>query len=84
MLHAIAPMVIIVGACGVLLGLFWLAAAGAEEDGGPEPGLFYIFGFYYLALRVFRVLLDDPMSVLPGLGILLGGAGLIWLGVVML
>jgi hypothetical protein len=84
MLHAIAPMVIIVGACGVLLGLFWLVAAGSDGDGGPEPGLFYIFGFWYLTLRVFKALLDDPMSVLPAFGILLGSAGLIWLGIVML
>ena len=84
MLHAIAPMVIIIGACGALLGLLWLVAAGADNDGGPEPGLFYIFGFYYIALRVFRALLDEPMSVLPAFGILAGSAALIWLGVVML
>jgi hypothetical protein len=83
MLHAIAPMVIIVGVCAAVVGLFWLAAAGSDQDGGPDTGLFYIFGLYYLALRVFRVLLDDPMSVLPGFGFLLGGAGLIWLGVIM-
>lgn len=84
MLHAIAPMVIIVGVCGALLGLFWLAAAGSDDDGGPDTGLLYIFGCYYLALRVFRVLLDDPMSVLPAFGILAGSGALIWLGVVML
>ncbi len=83
MLHFIAPMVIIIGACGAIVGLLWLVAAGSDDDGGPDSGLFYIFGFLYLALRVFRVLLDDPMSVLPGIGILVGGAGLIWLGVVM-
>ena len=84
MLHAIAPMVIIVGACIVLLALFWLAAAGSDNDGGPDSGLFYIFGFYYIALRVFRVLLDEPRSVLPAFGLLAAGGGLIWLGVVML
>ena len=77
-------MVIIVGLAGALLGLFWLIAVGSEDGDGPRPGLFYVFGSWYLALRVVKALHNDPMSVLPAFGILAGGAGLIWLGVVML
>ena len=84
MLHALAPFPIIIGVAGAILGLFWLGAAGSDDDGGPEPGLFYIFGVYYIALRVFKALLNDPMSVLPAFGILAASAALIWLGVIML
>jgi hypothetical protein len=77
-------MVIIVGAFGVIAGLLWLVAAGSEEDGGPSTGLFYVFGAVYLLHRVLKQLAREPMNVLPALGILAGGAGLIWLGVVML
>jgi hypothetical protein len=31
-----------------------------------------------------KALFREPMSVLPAFGILLGSAGLIWLGIVML
>ena len=84
MLHFLAPFPIIIGVCGVIVGLLWLVAAGSEEDGGPDKGLFYVFGLWYIALRVFKALIDEPMSVLPAFGILLGSGALIWLGVIML
>ena len=77
-------MVIIVGVAGALLGFFWLIAAGSDDDGGPQPGLFYVFGSWYIALRVFKALFNEPMSVLPAFGILLGSGALIWLGIAML
>ena len=83
MLHALAPFPIIIGLCGILAGLFWLVGVDADEDGGPSVGMSMVFGGYYLAFRVFRALRHDPMSVLPGFGFILGGAGLIWLGVEM-
>ena len=84
MLHFLAPLVIIVGVAAAVLGLFWLIAAGADDDGGPQPGPFYLFGSWYLALRVLKALSNDPMSVLPAFAFLLAGATLIWLGIVML
>jgi hypothetical protein len=83
-MHHIAPIPIILGIGGVIVGLLWLFAAGSDEDGGPESGLFFLFGFLYIGIRVLKQLSRDPMSVLPAFGILLGGAGLIWLGIVML
>jgi len=82
-MHYLAPLPIIIGVIVAIVGLLWLVAAGSENDGGPEPGLFFIFGIWYLVLRVVKALLSDPMSILPAFGILLGSAGLIWLGVVM-
>ena len=82
-MHYLAPFPIMFGVVGVICGLLWLVAAGSEGDGGPEPGLFYIFGMSYIVLRVIKELVNEPMNVLPGMGILVGGAGLIWLGVVM-
>ena len=61
-----------------LADMLWLIAAGSENDDGPEPGL-----FWYIALRIFKALFSDPMSVLPAFGILLASAALIWSGVVM-
>ena len=83
-MHYIAPIPIIFGIVSVIAGFLWLVAAGSEEDGGPSTGLFFAFGSYYLAMRVIKNLLREPMSVLPGFGFVLGGAGLIWLGVVMI
>ena len=83
-MHHIAPIPIIFGVVGVIVGFLWLVSAGSEEDGGPSTGLFYLFGGLYLGIRVIKALGTDPMSVLPGIGILVGGAGLIWLGVIML
>ena len=83
-MHYVAPIPIIIGVGGVIVGLLWLIAAGSDEDGGPSTGLFYLFGAMYIGLRVLRQLVREPMSVLPAFGILLGGAALIWLGVVML
>lgn len=83
-MHYIAPIPVIVGVIGVGAGLLWLIAAGSEEDGGPDTGLFFIFGIWYIALRVFKALASEPMSVLPAFGILLVSGGLIWLGIVML
>ena len=82
-MHDLAPLPIIIGVIGVVAGLLWLIAAGSANDGGPEPGLFFVFGIWYIALRVLKSLFSDPMSVLPALGILLGSAALIGLGVVM-
>ena len=80
----VAPIPIMLGVIGAIAGLLWLVAAGSDEDGGPDTGLFFLFGVYYIGLRVARALARDPMSVLPAFGILLASAGLIWLGVVML
>jgi len=53
-MHYLAPFPIMFGVVGVICGLLWLVAAGSEGDGGPEPGLFYIFGMSYIALRVIK------------------------------
>lgn len=83
-MHYIAPFPIIIGIGGVIVGFLWLVAAGSDEDGGPETGLFYIFGMWYIGMRVMRQLFSEPMSVLPAFGILFGGGALIWIGVLML
>lgn len=83
-MHFIAPIPIIIGIIGGILGLMWLVAAGSDEDGAPEVGLFFIFGMWYIWLRVLKAMLNDPMSVLPAFGILAGSGGLIWLGILML
>lgn len=41
-MHYVAPIPIILGAIGVIVGFLWLIAAGADEDGGPSPGLFFL------------------------------------------
>lgn len=83
-MHHIAPIPIIFGVVGAIFALLWLIAAGSEEDGGPDTGLFFVFGAWYVTMRVLRQLGRDPMSVLPAIGILIASAGLIWLGIVML
>jgi hypothetical protein len=82
--HSIAPIPIIFGVIGAIVGLLWLVAAGSDEDGGPEKGLFYVFGMWYIGMRVMKQLAREPMSVLPAFGILLGSAALIWVGILML
>jgi len=84
LMHYIAPIPIIAGVIGVIVAVMWLVAAGSENDGGPDTSLFFLFGWWYIGMRVLKELTRDPMSILPAFGILLGGAGLIWLGVVML
>ena len=83
-MHYLAPFPIIFGVIGAICGLLWLVSAGADEDGGPSTGLFYVFGFWHIGLRVIRQLSRDPMSILPAFGILLGSALLIGVGVLML
>ena len=83
-MHYIAPIPILFGVVGAIVGILWLIAAGSDKDGGPEKSLFYLFGSWYIGIRVLKALLDEPMSVLPAFGILIASAGLIWLGVVML
>ncbi len=83
-MHHVAPIPIIFGGIGVIVGLLWLVAAGSEEDGGPSTGLFFAFGSLYVVVRVVKQLFREPLSVLPAFGILLGSAALIWLGIVML
>ena len=83
-MHHVAPIPIILGVIGAIAGLIWLVAAGSDEDGGPDTGLFYVFGALYIGLRVLKALFNDPMSVLPAFGILLASAALIWVGIVML
>ena len=83
-MHHLAPIPIIFGGIGVIVGLLWLVAAGSEEDGGPDTGLFFLFGAWYVGARVVKALVREPMSVLPTFGILVGSAALIWLGIVML
>lgn len=83
-MHYVAPIPIILGVVGAIAGLLWLVAAGSDQDGGPDTGLFFVFGIWYIGVRVLKALAGDPMSVLPAFGILLVSAALIWLGVVML
>src|SRR4051812_12987147 len=78
-MHYIAPFPIIIGVVGVIAGFLWLIAAGSEEDGGPDRGLFFLFGAWYIGMRVAKSMARDPMSVLPAFGILLGSGLLIWL-----
>ena len=83
-MHYIAPFPIIFGVVGAIVGVLWLIAAGSDKDGGPDTSLFFLFGSWYIGVRVMKALFNDPMSVLPAFGILAASAGLIWLGVVML
>jgi hypothetical protein len=83
-MHYIAPIPIIFGVVGVIAGLLWLVAAGSDDDGGPDQGMFFLFGTWYIALRVLKQLFSEPMNVLPAFGILLGSGVLIWLGIKML
>jgi hypothetical protein len=83
-MHYIAPFPIIIGIAGAIVGFLWLVSAGSDDDGGPEKGLFFLFGFLYIGLRVLKQLFREPMSVLPAFGILLGSAALIWVGAKML
>ena len=83
-MHYVAPIPIIVGVIGAFAGLMWLVAAGSDEDGGPDTGLFRVFGAGYIGMRVLKALFNEPMSVLPAFGILLVSAALIWVGIVML
>ena len=83
-MHYLAPIPIILGVVGAIAGLIWLFAAGSDDDGGPDRGLFFVFGLLYIGLRVLKALASDPMSVLPAFGLLLVSAALIWVGVVML
>jgi hypothetical protein len=83
-MHYLAPIPIIIGVVGAIAGLMWLVAAGSDEDGGPDTGMFRIFGMGYVGLRVLKQLSREPMSVLPAFAILLGSGALIWLGIIML
>lgn len=81
--HYLAPFPIIFGVVGGIVGFVWLVAAGSEDDGGPDRGLYFAFGSWYLGWRVLKALRNDPMSVLPAFGILFASAALIGLGVWM-
>ena len=83
-MHYVAPIPIIVGVIGAIAGLLWLVAAGSDGDGGPDSNLFFLFGAWYIGMRVLKALVNDPMCVLPAFGIIALSGGLIWLGVVML
>lgn len=83
-MHYVAPIPIIVGVIGAIAGLLWLVAAGSDGDDGPDSSLFFLFGVWYIGMRVLKALVNDPMSVLPAFGIIALSGGLIWLGVVML
>lgn len=80
----IAPIPIIFGVAALILGLFWIVGAGSEEDGPPDMSFTIIFGWYYLGMRILRTLFREPLSILPGFGFLILGAGLIWLGAWMI
>ena len=83
-MHHVAPVPIILGVIGAIAGLVWLVAVGSDEDGGPDSNLFFLFGAWYLGMRVLKALFSEPMSVLPAFGILLVSAALIWAGIAML
>jgi hypothetical protein len=83
-MHYIAPIPIIFGIIGAIVGLLWLIAAGSEEDGGPETGLFFLFGMWHIGMRVMKQLAREPLSVLPAFGILIGSAAVVWVGIIML
>lgn len=83
-MHALAPLVIIFGGISTIVGFFWIIAAENDRDDGPDVYMAWIFGFYYLGLRVLRQLIEDPLSVVPGFGFLAVGGLLIWVGVLML
>lgn len=83
-MHYLAPFPIIFGVIGIIAALMWLVAAGSDEDGGPDTSMLMVFGRIYIAIRVIKALIRDPMSVLPAFGILLGSIALICLGIVML
>ena len=83
-MHYIAPIPIIIGIVGAIVGLLWLVAAGSDKHGPPETGLFFLFGSWYIGMRVLKQLFNEPMSVLAAFGILVVSAGLIWLGIAML
>jgi len=83
-MHYVAPIPIMLGVLGAIVGILWLVAAGSDKDGGPETGLFYLFGMWYIVIRVLKALSSEPMSVLPAFGILIVSAVLIWVGIVML
>jgi hypothetical protein len=83
-MHYLAPIPIIFGVVGVIAGLLWLVAAGSDSDGGPDSGMFFLFGIWYIGLRVMKQLFSEPTSVLPAFAILIASGGLIWLGIVML
>jgi hypothetical protein len=83
-MHYVAPIPIILGVVGAIAGLVWLVAAGSDDDGGPDSGMFFLFGALYIGIRVLKALFNEPMSVLPAFGILILSAGLIWAGIVML
>ena len=44
------------GVLGGIVGFLWLVAAGSENDGGPDSGLFYVFGIWYIGVRVLKEL----------------------------
>jgi hypothetical protein len=83
-MHYLAPIPIILGVVGAIVGLMWLVAAGSDDDGGPDSQMFFLFGALYISMRVLRALFSEPMSVLPAFGILVLSAALIWVGIVML
>jgi hypothetical protein len=83
-MHFLAPFPIMFGVIGAIVGILWLVAAGSDKDGGPDSNLFFLFGMWYIFVRVLKALADEPMSVLPAFGILIVSAGLIWVGIVML
>lgn len=59
-------------------------ATGSDENGGPDQGLFFLFGLWYIGTRVLKALFSEPIGVLPAFAILLGSAALIGLRIVML
>ena len=83
MLHALAPLVIIVGVLSFALGVFWIIGSDTEQNDGPDGALLWVFGLYYLGLRFLRQLATDPISVIPGLGFMMVGVGLVYLGLRM-
>ena len=83
-MHYLAPIPIIIGVFGAIVAILWLVAAGSDKDGGPEASLFFLFGTWYIGMRVLKALINEPMSVLPACGIMLVSAALIWLGIAML
>ena len=88
-MSALAPLVIIVGVVLLAVGGLWLIGAAMDDDGSSSSGFgFWILGLPYLLFKLGRRFVDDPAeaagAILPGVGFLVAGGLITWLGTLML